>query len=70
MSGSEKGYGRRSHLILRDPSLKLIDHAVEFGIASAKAPCDPVPTALGNRLTVRDHVELASLTTDANGVYV
>lgn len=27
--------------------LDLLDHAIEIGVACAKAPCEPVPTALG-----------------------
>ena len=41
--------------------LELLDHAIEIGIAGAKAPCEPVPTALGNLLAVRDHLELTGL---------
>ncbi len=42
--------------------LKLFDHAIEIGITGAKASCEPVPTALGNPLAVREHLELTGLT--------
>jgi hypothetical protein len=45
----------------RTSLLELLDHAIEIGIAGSKAPCEPVPTALGNPLAVSDHVELAGL---------
>ena len=41
---------------------ELLDHTFEIGIAGAKAPCEPVPTALGNLLAVSEHLELAGLT--------
>jgi hypothetical protein len=41
--------------------LEVLDHAFEIGIAGAKLPCKPVPTALRNLLAVRDHLELTSL---------
>jgi len=41
--------------------LKLFDHAIEIGITGAKAPCEPVPTALRNPHAVRDHLELTGL---------
>lgn len=41
---------------------ELLDHAIEIGIAGTKASCEPVPTALGNSLAVRYHLELAGLT--------
>jgi len=40
---------------------ELLDHTFEIRIAGAKAPCEPVPTALGNLLAVRDHLELTVL---------
>ena len=46
---------------------ELLDHTFEIGIAGAKAPCEPVPTALGNLLAVRDHLELAGLTRRKDG---
>jgi hypothetical protein len=39
----------------------LLDYAIEIGITSAKAPREPVPTALGNPLAVSDNVELTCL---------
>jgi hypothetical protein len=50
--------------------LKLLDHAVEIGIAGAKAPCEPVSTALDNRLPVGDYVELTGLARGTDGVNV
>ena len=41
--------------------LKLFDDAIEIGITGVKAPCEPVPTALGNPLAVREHLELTDL---------
>jgi len=38
--------------------LELLDHVIEIGIAGAKAPCEPVPTALGYPLAVSDNLEL------------
>jgi hypothetical protein len=40
---------------------ELLDHAIEIGIARAKASCEPVPTALGNPLAVSNNLELTSL---------
>jgi len=42
-------------------SSELLDHAIEIGIARAKAPCQPIPTALGNLLAVSDNLELTGL---------
>jgi hypothetical protein len=39
----------------------LLDHAIEIGIARAKAPRELVPTALGNPLAVNNNLELTSL---------
>ncbi len=41
--------------------LSCVDHTIEIGIAGAKAPCEPVPTALGNHLAVSDNLELTGL---------
>ena len=38
---------------------ELLDHVVEIGITGAKSPCEPVATALGNLLAVREHLELS-----------
>jgi hypothetical protein len=42
--------------------LELVDHVIEIGIASAKAPCEPVPTTFGNPLAVCEHLELTRFT--------
>jgi len=44
--------------VLLDP----LDDAIEIGIAGAKLPREPVSTALGNPLAVRNHLELTGLT--------
>jgi hypothetical protein len=41
--------------------LKQFEHAIEIGIAGAKTPRQPVPTALCNPLAVRNNRELAGL---------
>jgi hypothetical protein len=46
----ETRYLRRC--VIRTVLLELLDHAIEIGIAGAKAPCEPVPAALGNPLAV------------------
>ena len=45
----------------RRSSSELIDHAIEIGIARAKAPSEPISTALGNPLAVSDNFELTGL---------
>jgi len=50
-----------SKLFRRGSSSELLDHAIEIGIARAKAPCQPIPTALGNPLAVSDNLELTGL---------
>lgn len=50
--------------------LELLDHAIEIGISGAKAPCEPVPTALGNPLAVSDNLELTGLTRRNDGFNV
>jgi len=50
--------------------LELLDHAIEIGIAGAKAPCEPVPTALGYPLAVSDNLELTVLTRRNDGFNV
>ena len=47
-----------------------LDHAVEIGIAGAKTPRKPVPAAPGDRLAVREHVELTSRARRTDGVNV
>jgi hypothetical protein len=39
----------------------MLDYTVEIGIAGAKAPCEPVSTALGNSLAIGDHLKLTGL---------
>ena len=41
--------------------MQLLDYAIEIRIASAKAPRDPVPAALGDPLAVSDDLELTGL---------
>jgi hypothetical protein len=50
--------------------LELLDHAVEVGVAGAKAPCEPVSTALGYPLAVSDNLELTVLTRRNDGFNV
>ena len=40
--------------------LELLNHVIEIGITCAKAFCEPVSTALGNPLSIGEHLELAS----------
>jgi hypothetical protein len=40
---------------------ELFDHAVEIGIAGAKAPSEPVPAAFGDSVPVRNNLELTCL---------
>jgi hypothetical protein len=48
----------------------LLDHAIEIGIARANAPCQPIPTALGDPLAVSDNLELTDLPRRNNGFNV
>jgi hypothetical protein len=41
--------------------LELLDHLVEIGIAGAKAPCEPVPAALGNPLAISQNLKLTPI---------
>jgi hypothetical protein len=50
--------------------LELLDHAVEVGVAGAKAACEPVSTALGYPLAVSDNVELTVLARRNDGFNV
>jgi hypothetical protein len=50
--------------------LEPFDHAIEVGIASAKAPCQPVPTALSYPLAVSDNLELTGLPLPEDGFNV
>jgi len=45
----------------RTPLLELRDDGLEIGIAAAKAPCKPVPTALGDPLAISENLELSGL---------
>jgi hypothetical protein len=38
--------------------LKLLNHVIEIGITCAKAFCEPVSTALGNSLSIGQHLKL------------
>lgn len=49
--GSPRGAARAAFL-------ELLNHAFEIGIARAKAPCEPVPTALGDFLAIGENLEL------------
>jgi hypothetical protein len=40
---------------------ELLDHSLKVWITRAKAPREPISTAVGDSFTVRYHVELASL---------
>jgi hypothetical protein len=48
----------------------LLDHAFQIRIASAKAPCEPVPTAFRNPFAVSDHLELTSLARRKDGINI
>jgi hypothetical protein len=50
--------------------LDLLDHAIEVGVACAKAPREPVSTALGYPLAVSDNLELTWLTRRNDGFNV
>jgi len=50
--------------------LKLLDHAIDIGVAGAKAPREPVPAALGYPLSVSDNLELTGLTRRKDGFNV
>lgn len=50
--------------------LELLDHAIEIGIAGAKASRQPVPAALSDPLAVREHVELTGVTRPTDGFNV
>ena len=47
--------------------LDLLDHAFEVRVAGAKAPCEPVSTALGHPLAVSNNLELTGLTRRKDG---
>jgi hypothetical protein len=48
--------------------LELLNHAIEIGIAGAKAPGKPVSAALGNCLAIGKHFKLAGLARRNHGV--
>jgi hypothetical protein len=56
--------------VTRTAFLQLLHHAIEIGIAGAKAPCEPVPAALGNLLAVSDHLELTGFPRSRDGFNV
>ena len=45
----------------------MLDHTIEIRIAGSKSPREPISTALGNTLAVRDHLELRGLTRRNDG---
>jgi hypothetical protein len=53
--------------MIRTALLELLDHAIEIGIAGAKAPCEPVSAALGNSLAVSNYLELSGLARGSHG---
>jgi len=61
---------RLPRCLTRAAPLDLLDHAIEIGIAGAKAPCEPVSTALCNPLAVSDNLELTGLPRRNNGFNV
>ena len=50
--------------------LELLDDILEIGITRAQAPREPVSTALGNPLPVRDHLELTGLAGDGHWINI
>ena len=40
----------------------MLDHAIQIGVAGTKFLREPISTALGNPLAVRDHLKLTGLT--------
>lgn len=45
----------------------MLDQAIEIGVTGSKSPREPISTALGNPLAVRDHLELTGLTRGNDG---
>jgi hypothetical protein len=41
--------------------LELLNHAIEIGVAGAKASCEPVPTTPCDSLAIGEHLKLTSL---------
>jgi hypothetical protein len=56
--------------VIRTVPRDLLDHIVEIGIASAKASREPIPTAFGYFLPIRDHVELTGPARGSHGFNV
>ena len=50
--------------------VELFDQAIEIGVPSSKFPREPISSALGNPLAVRDHLELTGLTRCNDGFNV
>jgi hypothetical protein len=59
-----------SRCVIRTALLKLLDHAIEVGIAGAKAPRQPVPAALSDPLAISDNFELTCLPGHQDGFNV
>jgi hypothetical protein len=55
--------------VTRTVLLESLDHPFEIRIAGAKAAGEPVATAFGNPLAVRDHFELTGLTRREDGLH-
>ena len=55
---------------IRTALVELLHDAIEIGITRAKAPREPIATALGDRFAVRDHLELTGLTRRNDGIDV
>jgi hypothetical protein len=49
------------HCVTGTALLELLNHAIEIGIAGAKASCEPVSAALRNTLAVGDYLKLTGL---------
>jgi hypothetical protein len=58
----------REALILMPLLLKLLHHSIQIRIPRAKFPREPIPAALHNLLSIRNHVELTSLTRRKDGL--
>jgi hypothetical protein len=56
--------------VIRTMPRELLDHVVKIGIAGAKASREPIPTAFGYFLPIRDHVELTGLARGSHGFNV
>ena len=48
----------------------MLDQAIKIGIAGSKSAREPISTAPGNPLAVRDHLELTGLTRRNDGFNV